>query len=267
MIATDTLVSKLEMISPEIAKVMLDKNVRNRRVRVNSVKRWERAMRSGEWKVSPQGIIFAKDGNLLDGQHRLMALIETGATLPFYVTYGADPDIFGVLDCGAIRNFSDRTGLPRRVAEALRVASEIYCGLYGEAVTVETALKVIPQALIDEIEDIAADNPRSVKGVTQAAVVSAVAARALQGNKQWVRTTFYNMARLEFSSLDQAPSIFLRSCIAGGVNQYGSRGRIGAFAKAWNAFDYEGRDRTRIPVRDVEGQINEYRAVVDSLRK
>ncbi len=65
------------------------------------------AMRRGDWLVTHQGIAFDTNGVLVDGQHRLAAIIE--ADLPVEVTVFTDvePDTFDVLDTGKRRNAAD----------------------------------------------------------------------------------------------------------------------------------------------------------------
>jgi hypothetical protein len=64
-------------------------------------------MRRGEWLVTHQGIAFDVKGTLVDGQHRLAAIVE--ADLPVEVTVFTDvPDgTFDVLDTGKRRNAAD----------------------------------------------------------------------------------------------------------------------------------------------------------------
>lgn len=95
-------------ISPEIAQRMIDSNTENNR---NLKKGWVDAlsgvMKRGAFKLSPQGIAFDKNGKLIDGQHRLFAVIKSGCTVPMRVTFGCDCDAFGSLDTGIKRTVSD----------------------------------------------------------------------------------------------------------------------------------------------------------------
>lgn len=67
--------AKVETITPEIAKTMLGENVNNRRISRDNVNLFAREIRNGEWRFNGEAIKFGKDGRLLDGQHRLLAVI------------------------------------------------------------------------------------------------------------------------------------------------------------------------------------------------
>ena len=62
------------------------------------------AMRRGEWRVTHQGIAFDTTGVLVDGQHRLAAIVE--ADIPVEVTVFTEvPErAFDLLDTGKRRN-------------------------------------------------------------------------------------------------------------------------------------------------------------------
>ena len=71
----EKITAKVETITPEIAKTMLGENVNNRRISRDNVNLFAREIRNGEWRFNGEAIKFGKDGRLLDGQHRLLAVI------------------------------------------------------------------------------------------------------------------------------------------------------------------------------------------------
>jgi len=52
-------------------------------------------------------LAFDEQGNLIDGQHRLAAIVQTGKTLPILVCSKMDPRIFDCVDTGAARTAGD----------------------------------------------------------------------------------------------------------------------------------------------------------------
>lgn len=95
-------------ITPELAREYLAKNIdKNRPIRKAVVHAYAEQMKRGEWKITPQGISFDQKGRLIDGQHRLMAIIESGAKVPMYVTTGVPVDRMLMIDCGAKRTPAD----------------------------------------------------------------------------------------------------------------------------------------------------------------
>ena len=99
--------SRVQTITPGKAAEYLQRNTANRPLSQRTVRDFAAAMRRGEWRVTHQGIAFDTTGALVDGQHRLAAVVE--ADLPVEMTVFADvPDgAFDVLDTGKRRNAAD----------------------------------------------------------------------------------------------------------------------------------------------------------------
>lgn len=83
-------------INHEIATEMLTHNTNNYRKKIDKTKVQEYAddMANGRWENNGETIVFRKDGTLADGQHRLMAIVESGATVEMLVVYDVDNDIW-----------------------------------------------------------------------------------------------------------------------------------------------------------------------------
>jgi len=96
------------LLTPALAEMILTQNDGNRRVRKDVVQKYAKEMLAGRWKEDTgETIKISKQGTLLDGQHRLLALIKSGKNIHFHVSSEMDSDIFDVIDAGAIRNSSD----------------------------------------------------------------------------------------------------------------------------------------------------------------
>lgn len=89
----DIMELKIIDITPDMANEMLQYNTCNRSLSKNTVSKYVNMMRQGEWYLSHQAIAFTtgSDGNLVlvDGQHRLAAVIQSGMTIKFSVIYNA----------------------------------------------------------------------------------------------------------------------------------------------------------------------------------
>lgn len=94
-------------VTPEMAKVMMERNSsdewHNRPASEKGVARFARAMASGRWAYTAETIIFSRTGNLLNGQHRLQALILSGATIEVLVAFGVEDEAFRMMDTGVSR--------------------------------------------------------------------------------------------------------------------------------------------------------------------
>lgn len=96
-------------ISPAAAEEILrNRNAKNRRPRVRHASHLAGVMAAGEWNSSqPHGLVFSRHGDLIDGQHRLMAVVASGVTVVMYVTGGADPEVREYIDTGVPRRLED----------------------------------------------------------------------------------------------------------------------------------------------------------------
>jgi hypothetical protein len=94
-------------VSPDLASELLRLNGRNRPISDAFVKRYEADMRSGKWKFAGGTIGISKEGLIVDGQKRLLAVINSGTTQTFNVQTGLDPDSFDVIDIGQPRSAGD----------------------------------------------------------------------------------------------------------------------------------------------------------------
>jgi len=98
-------------ISPALADSLLQRNKLNRNLKKAQVATYAEQMRQGRFQsLNGQTISVAGNvvnGTLLDGQHRLTALIEAGVTLPFLVVSGLSEDVIPTIDIGAKRTAGD----------------------------------------------------------------------------------------------------------------------------------------------------------------
>lgn len=93
--------SKLQTITPAMAQKMLDDgNVNNRKLSVRRAKVLGDAILRGEWKINGDSIRFSETGRLLDGQHRLTAVVISGEPIETIVVTGLDENSFDTIDTG-----------------------------------------------------------------------------------------------------------------------------------------------------------------------
>lgn len=108
MVAASDVVVQLWTVTPEIAAQWLETiNTNNRPVRESRVNRYARDMVRGDWTPNGDTIKLARDGTLLDGQHRLWAIVMSNTTQPMLVATNVDPMAMRTIDTGAPRTFAD----------------------------------------------------------------------------------------------------------------------------------------------------------------
>ena len=104
---TDPVVERM-WIAPDLALEWLEKtNTNNRKVSQKHVDRLARDMTDGKWVLTHSGIAFGPDGTLLDGQHRLWAIVESGVSVEMFVWRNVEPEAMMAIDCGKTRSMAD----------------------------------------------------------------------------------------------------------------------------------------------------------------
>lgn len=102
--------SSVMMVGPAQALTWLKHNAKNRSFRRRQAERWADVMKRGGWVMNGEAIVLGASGRLLDGQHRLHAIVMADVTIPMMVTTGVtDEDrAFETLDSGVKRSHVDR---------------------------------------------------------------------------------------------------------------------------------------------------------------
>ena len=98
---------KLITITPEMAEKMLEKNIANRKVNQANVNRIAADMTTGNYKVNGETIKISSAGEIIDGQHRLLACVKSGMPFDTYIVYNVEREAVGTIDMGKGRSVAD----------------------------------------------------------------------------------------------------------------------------------------------------------------
>ena len=95
--------------TPALAKKALDFHTdeKNRRHYERLSDRYAGAMERDEWQYNGESIKFTTEGKLIDGQHRLRAILKSNQTIPLMVVLDLQPEAFQTIDTGRARSASD----------------------------------------------------------------------------------------------------------------------------------------------------------------
>lgn len=168
-------------ITPELAEVWLGKNAEfQRKLRQSIVNRYARDMERGEWVPTHQGVAFDCKGRLIDGQHRLAAIVKSGVSIEMPVARNTSARAFDHVDLG----------FARTTAEVLRARGDGW--ITNEHIAIarlaeygtDTAqilknrspfeLQTIVEAHKNALHFVFQNTARRVRGVTVAPVLAAV---------------------------------------------------------------------------------------------
>lgn len=123
-----------ELVTPDQAIKYLELNRCNRPISKPHVDMLRREMVDNKFHHTHQGIAFDTDGNLIDGQHRLSAIVASGAPQIMQVTRGVHSEAKNAIDVQQrIRSVSDalKIGGDDKATHAFVAAARLWSHLLG----------------------------------------------------------------------------------------------------------------------------------------
>lgn len=110
-------------LTPELAASILDGNTQNRNIRQRVVDQYAGDMKRGDWEgENGQSIVLAPDGCVIDGQHRLWAIVDSGTTQRMLLVSNVPMTAQVNMDTQAKRTFGDVLKL-RGEAQGIELAA------------------------------------------------------------------------------------------------------------------------------------------------
>ena len=115
---------KTVIFDKEFAEGVLELNTGNRRINRRKLDLLAEQMRSGSFENTGEPVIFSAEGVLNDGQHRIMAVVESDAVVDMDVRFGIPRKAFTKTDTGSSRNGGDVLAI-RGIAGGAAVAPAV----------------------------------------------------------------------------------------------------------------------------------------------
>lgn len=94
-------------VTPQVAEEWLGTMANNRNVSEKNVEQFARDMRDGRWHMDGAPIRFNREGQLIDGQHRLLAVMQSEKPQRFLVVKGVPHAAMTTMDTGKTRSKAD----------------------------------------------------------------------------------------------------------------------------------------------------------------
>lgn len=95
-------------INPQVAAELLELNTKGQRtISRDAVERYATDMATLDWVFNGAAILISNTNELLDGQHRLSAIIESGESQVVLIVRGIDPVAMATIDAGRKRSYAD----------------------------------------------------------------------------------------------------------------------------------------------------------------
>ena len=230
------------VVSPDIARRWLDTSPGNRAIRPATVRHYAWQMANGEWLEAAQGISFDQDGRLLDGHHRLLAIIAAGVSVWLWVSTGFARATFAVIDGGERRNAADILGQPRKVAEVVRFGASLVFGRRLSTADLQyvacTPVLPIAQQLLTFASDTAA--------VFSTAPSKLAAVMAIHEGVPGVRESYKRLIKADLEHMTKSERGYVRQVLNGLVSSTNSED---VMVRSWRVFTND-KDCTKIQVND-----------------
>lgn len=127
--------SEVVRITPELARSWLEQNLpTNRKLNNARVDVYAHDIREGKWDVTGDSIKFNGNGKLLDGQHRLRAVVKCNVPIHSLVVWGVETSAFRSMDRNQVRTNAQILGMAGEknttaLSSSLRL---LYCYRCGE---------------------------------------------------------------------------------------------------------------------------------------
>ena len=213
---------KYEIITPSTAREYLKKNVSNyRRIDNYRVSCYAEEMKNRTWQDNGEAIKFGKDGKLLDGQHRLTAIVRSGECVGMYVIRDVDATVFDRPRPRTAAQTVKANGLTGACADtqAISAFSIILRGVLGYAKGVQQMGLIVEYAKANasEFNNMAQSGVISGHGLTRyAPVVLAYWCLYLSGVSVESLAEFTKVVNTGFPVVgkdDSSPAIVLRNML------------------------------------------------------
>lgn len=251
-------------IGPVQAQQILDtSNHGNRRLRPAAVEKYAMTMKRGDWKLTPEPLVISNTGRLLNGQHRLSAVVAAKTTCQFFIVDGVDDDVFPSIDRGVSRTASDALSLDKKLVEAATILARYLGGARRiDDAMISRAADIIASTHASLVEGAAAQT----KVFSSAPLRAAACLRILSGpHGDYVRETYKAFVNGHITDLPPNPLNFVGSVARGQLAVRGNAGQVETFVRAWDVFDYDKRENSRITIRDQSGRLAEMRKAFERL--
>jgi hypothetical protein len=237
----------LTEITPATAAIMLGKNIDNRKLTANTVRVYAADMRLRKWRVTHQAIAVGEDGKIIDGQHRLHAIISSGETVTMYVAiYQSQHSVLSLpIDLHKKRSQVDVLKCEPRHVE---VVNAIYWLIqHRAATTAETELafdKLEPY--LSQIHKVVSNRPKT-RGAAGARTGVLYRMMSDRINATAYADLYRDFCLMNFDQLNTSTLSFIKTCERGSAEfGTGQSGRHALMARTVYTFDLEEQDRRLI---------------------
>ena len=164
-------------ITPALAESLLRFNHKNRILRKKNIDNFAKLIEQGEFMLTHQGVAFTGDmvnpKRMLDGQHRLHAIVKTGIAVKMMVSWNCPEELFSAIDTGASRTFRDLHGWNNKQTSIVKSISQL-ASLSGQTKMSKTDADAVMSSFGDQVSMLMNRAGTNRKGIATAPTRAAV---------------------------------------------------------------------------------------------
>lgn len=268
------------LIGPASAQHVLDNfNTKNRTINKPTVEQYARMMRNDKWNgQNDDAITFDNEGNLINGQHRLMAIVSSETEQEFMFKFGVDPSVKYIEGTGRLKTAADNLAMNGKLEyrnERQAVARLVFGFLYDQSrpfvysnnvkvsnLDLGEIEEIYGDAILESLLFVMATSIRNVTVTSNAAFLHFLLKQTEHKDKadQFITAmaTGINMGATD-------PRLLVRNKLIAdslGKKEFRTNSNkkdacLGLFVKAWNSWiegkDWKGRPQTPVGMPRIHG--------------
>lgn len=104
---TEKLSFAIEVVTPEKAAMYLGTSIGNRNIKKDTMSALIDALSKGTFEVNGETIVFDQDGSLMDGHHRMEAIVRSKVPAICLIVRGIERNTWTTMDSGTARSLGD----------------------------------------------------------------------------------------------------------------------------------------------------------------
>lgn len=230
-------------------------------LRKENLRRLVRDILAGEFYLTHEGIAFDDQGALVDGHHRLTAIVQAKThSVQMMVTRGVPAKARPKMNIAKAWTVSDLLRISKRKAAVANVLARLFLPDAEGSVTPDPiwTTKVLSYfgEEIDAVDGMTAKESKGCSATVRAAAVLRLVENPKIG--QHIADVLHSVTYWDFNNAKPIVNAYLRQ-VASGKVQAGERPAL--FARAWSLFDINKQYLTAITIKNPERNLEQARDV------
>lgn len=236
-----------ETITPEKAVEMLTRGHNVREMTTAWVKYFCQLILRGEFVATPDGVCFDLSGRLVNGQHRLSAIVMSGVAVEMWVWHNVPAAVIDAIDQGRKRRVADVLGLDNRVIDVLSFSIRVAYGPGHVPVGAVRELTGTPYG--EAAAQLIGHCGGTTKYFASAPVKTAAVVQIQGGHADYVLATYSDLVHHHVANLPPVAASFVNQ-LARGTAAGVATNKYDALARALVVFDPSKRNLTKIQLNN-----------------